>query len=244
MLDFLLVIPTLNEDRYVAEILKPLRSILKKKFKRYKIVIADNGSRESVKRFLKKMVKGSGDVDLMLDLEPNSKGAAIMSAFSRYDSRWYCFIDADMKSCLKYFEKMLGNDYRKYDLIMGSRYAGMKPVHKSRMRLFASLSYNRLMNLIFDEQVKDHQFGLKIFSRQAIGLVKKFSKEKRFAWDSEAIIICTYKKLRLCEVPLYWAEERSANSDIKKLIRYTSGMAPAVLRMFYRYRIAGIVAKD
>jgi len=238
----LLVIPTINEDKYVSEILGPLRRVLKRRFKNYRIVIIDGSTDSRIKALLKGIAASSKDVDVILNREPHNKGADIMHAFSGYESKRYCFIDADLAPSMKFFAHMLGSEFSDYDLVVGSRYADISLVKRPKLRLCVSLSYNKMVNLLFNDGIKDHQCGLKMFNRKAFEAVKSYSIERHFAWDTEAILICVYKGFRVYEMPMVWAERRSRNTNMKRLVGDTLIFFPALFRMFYRFRIKKILA--
>jgi glycosyltransferase involved in cell wall biosynthesis len=240
MLDFLLAIPTMNEKKYVAEILEETEAMLKRKFNNYKIVIVDASSEESEITLLKNLTKNNKNVELITGRNPSNKGSDVRYAFSRYDSKLYCFIDADLSPSIEYLKQMFGYFPYKCDLVIGSRYADKAVVQRPKLLLFASLSYNKLINIFFGDKVKDHQCGLKMFNRKALKIIKKFSQENHFAWDTEIILICTYKGLKLCEMPIYWVERRRQKTSIKKLVSDTLVFIPAMIRMFYRFKVKGI----
>jgi glycosyltransferase involved in cell wall biosynthesis len=241
MLEFLLVIPTINEDKYLSEILGPLRRVLKNRFKNYRMVIIDGSTDERIKTFLRGIAASSNDTDVILGREPHNKGADIMYAFSRYEAKRYCFVDADLAPSIKFIAHMLSGAFDSCDLVMGSRYAETSLVHRPKLRLFVSLAYNRMVNLIFSDGIKDHQCGLKMFDRKALEAVRAYSIERHFAWDTEAILACMYKNLKICEMPMEWTERRSRKTNMKRLVGDTLIFTPALLRMFYRFRVKRVV---
>ncbi len=237
MLDFLLVIPTMNEEKYIAEILKETEAMLKKIFSNYKIVIVDASSHKSTITLLKNLTKNNKDVELITGRKPYNKGGDVMYTFSRYDSKLYCFIDSDLAPSIEYLKQMLSYYSHKCDLTIGSRYADGAVVCRPKLRLFVSVLYNKLINIFFGDKIKDHQCGLKMFNRKALMIIKKFSQENHFAWDTESILICTYKGLKLCEMPIYWVERRGKKTSIRRLLNDTLVFIPAMMRMFYRFKV-------
>lgn len=237
MLDFLLVIPSMNENKYIKEIVAPLERILESRYSNYRIVIVDASRDEGVKTLLRSIGKNNKRVDIVLERRPHGKGADIMYGFSMYDASRYCFIDADLKPSLEYLRQMLGEEFDGCDCIAGSRYADMGLVRRPRLRLYVSLAYNRMINLLFDERIRDHQCGMKLFSRRAFKQIERLSEEKHFAWDTEVLLICARKNLKICEMPVGWVERRSKHTNMSRLIGDTAIFVPAILRLFYRFRL-------
>ncbi|EQD77366.1 glycosyl transferase, group 2 family protein, partial [mine drainage metagenome] len=56
-------------------------------------------------------------------------------------------------------------------VVTGSRYVPGAVVHRPRVRRLVSLGYNRIARWLFSENVRDHQCGLKAFSRTAVELL-------------------------------------------------------------------------
>lgn len=242
MLDFLLVIPARNEEQYIKGILIKADETLKDLVKNYKIIVIDASSTDDTVRIVEGIAKTNKRIDIIRDRERGAKGADIMYAFSKYNSKLYGFIDSDIVSAIGSLEEMLRQkDY--YDVIIGSRYMGLETPGRPMIRLYISRTYNKLLSLIFDDGVKDHQCGFKLFDKKAVELIRKYSLERHWPWDTEVLLICKYGGMRICEMKVDWKEVRARGNEanITRAISDIYLFIIPMIRMFYRFKIEKVV---
>lgn len=235
MLDLLLVIPTLNEEKNIKEIIPVAQRILKKNFKKYAIVVVDAESTDGTVQYVKSVMKSESHIQLMTGKRHN-RGADVMKGFSWNPSRLYCYIDADLRPTIGYLPRMAKAIDKGNDLVTGSRYLEGSMLHRPKLRLLVSLFYNNMIHWIFHDGVTDHQCGFKMFDRRALEMCKRYCKETHWAWDTEAILVCKQKNLRVLEIPIYWAERRSKNTNLKRLVNDILMFIPSVIGMYVRLR--------
>ncbi len=243
MLYFLLVIPAMNEAEYIEGIVLKADKEVGKYFKRYKIAVVDASSTDNTVNIVERLAKKNGRIDLIKGRKRGAKGGDIMYAFSRYDSALYGFIDSDIASAVGSFGDLIGN--KRCDVIIGSRYVDSKAPERPKLRLYISLFYNRLLSVLFGDGVTDNQCGFKIFNKRAVKLIERYSLERHWPWDTEALLICNSGGLRICEKKINWIEVRNRNNDanIKRAISDVYLFIVPMFRMFYRFRIARVVKK-
>ncbi len=233
MLDFLLVIPTRNEEKYIMEVVKKADHILSRHYIHYKIVVADGSSQDGTVGLVKKAMRQMPSLDLMANGESMERGTRIMRSFSKYNSKFYCSLDADMAPSLGALDDILEREIGKYDAVIGSRYAKPHLTIRPKLRMFVSRAYNSTVNILFHDGIMDHQCGLKIFDFKALGELKAHSRERHWAWDTEAILIVRRAGLKMHEVPVYWIERRNKKIDIRRLLVDIVIFLPAIARMYY-----------
>jgi glycosyltransferase AglD len=215
---------------------------LKRLVGNYKIVVVDASSTDETVEIVEKIAEKNKQIAIIKNRPRGAKGADIMYAFSKYDSRLYGFIDSDIVSSIDSLEDLLKykNDY---DVVIGSRYADSGTPERPKIRLYISTTYNRLLSVVFNDGVKDHQCGFKLFNKKAVELIREYSVETHWPWDTEALLICKYGGLKICERKIKWEEVRSRNSDanIRRAISDVYLFIVPMARMFYRFRIARVV---
>lgn len=237
MLDFVMVIPTLNEERYIAEIVKSSDKLLSSMFKSYKIVVVDESSTDATTKIIKALMKTHKTLALISGRTPGNRGLDVRYGLSKYDSRLYFFTDADLKPSLPYIRNMVKAQKSGCDVITGSRYIEENLISRPPLRKAVSKSYNLILNILFDEGIKDHQCGFKLFSKKAFRLINKLSRERHWCWDAESLFIAHYNNMKICEIPIVFIERRSGRTSIKRLLSDVSIYAPGTARLFYRFRI-------
>lgn len=242
MIDLLLVIPSRNEQEFIRGTLLEADKALRNLMTNYKIVIVDASSGDGTVEIVEKIAEKDKRVDIIKDREPGAKGADIMYAFSKYDSRFYGFVDSDMVSTISSLRNLLR--YKdNYDVIIGSRYMTSEIPERPMTRLYPSIIYNGLLSMMYRDGIRDHQCGFKLFSRKAVCLIRKYSLERHWAWDTEALLICKYGGLGIVEKKVSWKETRDRKSyaNVKTAINYAYFFTFPMLRMFCRFKILGVV---
>lgn len=236
LLDFLLVIPTYNEQKYISEVVTRANDILNKHFSNYKILIVDGTSSDKTVEKVRRAMRSNPKLAIITDGETSERGTRVMRGFSAYEAKHYCYIDADLTPSLGYLEKIFDDSMNKYDAIVGSRYVQIDMTIRPPLRMLVSRTYNIIINTAFSDGVKDHQCGFKLFDRRAVKALKKYSSEKHWAWDTEAILIMRREGLSIYEVPIYWVERRNKRTGFKRLWSDIVIFAPAIVRMYPKYR--------
>ncbi len=237
MLDFVMVVPTLNEQRYVGEMVEGADLLLSSLFKSYRIVVVDESSKDATVDIVKRLMKRHKSLNLIESRTPGNRGLDVRYAMSRYDSKLYFFSDADLKPSLPYIKKMIKAYKNDCDVVTGSRYVAGASVSRPPLRKAVSKCYNLMLNILFGENIKDHQCGFKLFSRKAFRIINRKSVENHWMWDVEVFLIALSNGMRIGEVPVRMRERRSRRTPIKRLMSDVSIHGPGILRLFYRYRM-------
>lgn len=239
MLDFLLVIPTLNEEKYMKEMLDKATKVLGLLFKNYLIVVVDASSTDRTELVVKQAIKANPRLQFIKRKKRGQRGSDVMYGMSRYDAKLYCYVDVDLAPSLVHLKNLIALNKEGYDVVLGSRYIDSGLLHRPPLRLAVSKAYNLMINILFGDKVRDHQIGFRIFDRKAFSLIRRSYREAHWAWDTEVILLAHYNHLKICEVPVRWIERRSERTGIRRLLRDVGIFIPSMARMFYRFRIAG-----
>jgi glycosyltransferase involved in cell wall biosynthesis len=232
-----LVIPTFNEGRYITEILDSSDKILSKLFDDYKIVVVDASTDNATKHITNKFIAKNKRIAIIRRNKRGQRGLDVIYAMSQYKSRLYFYIDADLTPSLRYLRKAIKEYDKGYQLVLGSRYLDRRLLKRPKLRKMVSLGYNKMIRIMFGDQIKDHQCGFKLFDENVLSVIKEKGKEKHWAWDTEMILITYYNKFRIKEIPIRWVERRSDVTSLKRLIKDISLFLPSILSMLYRFRI-------
>lgn len=236
MLDLLLVIPTLNEEKYIKEIIIKCDNTVKRSFHNYRIAIADGGSHDLTQSIVESL--GSRyPIDFVSAAMRNERGSRILYTMSKYRSRLYFFVDADLAPSMTHFKEAVDASRKGYNLVLGSRYKDKRMVKRPILRKIVSRSYNKMINILFSDNIIDHQCGFRLFDSGTFKVIKEYSREKHSAWDTEMILIAISNKLRIKEIPIKWTERRSKHTSIKRLVGDVSVFIPSLVRMLYRFKL-------
>ncbi len=237
MIDFLLVIPTFNEERYIREIITDSDRLLSSIHKSYRIVVVDASSTDSTTKIVREMENGMRNLSILESKDNGNRGRDVLYGMHRYNARIYCYIDADLGPSISHIREMLKWRDRGYEVVLASRYTDRAVLKRPALRKAVSMAYNRMINILFGDSVMDHQCGFKMFSAKAFREIYKGSEERHWVWDTEAILLAHCKGLRMKEIPIVWEERRSNRTRIGRLISDILIFIPGIARLFYRFMI-------
>ena len=238
MLDFLLVIPTFNEETFIKDMVSGSDRLLSKMYRNYKIVIIDAHSTDSTIKIVKGMSRRMPRVEIFESGIRGKRGRDVLYGMHKFDSKLYCYMDADLSPSISYIGDLVRKQRSGYDVVLASRYSLGSKLQRPPLREAFSRTYNIMVNLIFGDKVTDHQCGFKLFSKKAFDEIYEESEEGHWAWDTETILIAHYRKMKMCEVPIRWSERRNQRTGIARLLKDIYIFVPGIARLFYRFRIS------
>ncbi|MHA1344211.1 MAG: glycosyltransferase [Promethearchaeota archaeon] len=223
-----LFIPAFNEAAILENSIVQLIGHIDKLKKDYEIYIVDDTSTDNTKQIVKGLIKKYKPIKYLYFKNGPSRRENLALAFRKANHNIIGFIDADIipyvsESSLR---KTLRN-LQSADIIIGSRYAGIRP-KRNPWRLIISKSYNILLRFLFKSRIKDHQCGFKFFKkRKLFFLLDKlgydYSLKRGWFWDAELLIIAQKLGFRIKEIPINWEEGKKTSFKLQreaKIIMY------------------------
>ena len=117
------------------------------------------------------------------------------------------------------------------DVATGSRYCEGAQVRRPPLRQIVSRAYNRFVRMTFGESIRDHQCGLKAFTREAKTRLFAMSREDSWAWDTEVLVLAERSGMRVAEVPVEWSEYRWTRTPIRRLLSDVYLHGTSILRL-------------
>jgi len=208
-LDATVVIPTLNEERSISELLFSLR---RAGFSR--ILVIDGNSKdktvEIAKRFGVEVVYQNG----------RGKGAALVQAFGHeyLQSELIVIMDADgsmnpaeLPAFIEALE--IGND-----VVKGSRnLSGGGTEDMSLVRRIGNTFFVVLTNLLWSANYTDLCYGFAVFRKDAITKLYPNLKSRSFEIETEIFVKAKKYGLRIAEVPSVELRRKHGKSNLKAL---------------------------
>lgn len=225
-------IPAYNEEKIIEKNIKKINNYLKEHFDTYELVIVDDYSNDKTLKLSKNLEKTIGVRNVHFDNGPSRRenlGKAMLTA--KYD--YIGFLDMDLATDITYLQTLFFL-LEKYDIVLGSRYKGIKP-HREWWRLLFSKIYNIFMRVYFNSKISDHQCGFKAFRKEVLlRLLKEVGYDKTFKrgwfWDAELLIRAQKHKLSYIEMPVKWTRGEKSTFNFKREIK----MLGYVLKLKFR----------
>jgi dolichyl-phosphate beta-glucosyltransferase len=229
--DLTLVIPAYNEESRLPRTLAQLRAYLDRWSLNYRVVVADDGSRDKTAS----VADSFGPRFSTLSLPQNrGKGAAVRAGMLSATGRVVAFTDAD----LPYALQSLRAGYElirsgQCHVIFGARdFEGSRQhVRRRTLRRLASAVFSQIVRLLISRDVVDTQAGLKIFSAEACRAVFSRTVIDGFAFDAEVVYLTRYLGFPYERIAVELINEESSSLSIW---RHTLPMLQEVLRVRWR----------
>jgi len=201
-----LILPIYNECENLRSNFPKIYKLVKE-LGESEIIIAEDGSKDCTKKYVKKFAKLPG-VRLLSYKKRLGRGGALKRAIRVARGKVIAYIDIDLAVPLKYVPIAVKHVEEGNMVVVGSRYLKQSHSTRSAKRLFESLAYNALMRILLGSRIKDHQCGFKFWDASFAKSAAKIVKDNHWFFDSEMLVIAQREKLPVYEMPVEWKEQK------------------------------------
>ncbi len=231
--DLTVIIPAFNEERRLPWTLRELARTLESWDLDYRVVVADDGSRDRTPT----LTCGFGPRFSTISLSRNcGKGCAIRTAMLRATGRVLAFTDADLPFDLA----SLTDGYElirdgQCDVVLGARDIEQAACHARRRlsRTLATWLFRQVTKRLISRKVADTQCGLKLFSLAAARKIFSRAVVNGFAFDAEVVLLVERLGLRFHRLPVNLVREYASSLSVW---RDTLPMLRELLAIWWRNR--------
>jgi glycosyltransferase involved in cell wall biosynthesis len=223
-----------KDTRFLRSATETLEEATNKITSNFTLLIAEDGSNSS--DIVKELNQKYHNIVHIQHDQRLGRGKALRSAWNQVEGEVYVYIDVDMATDLTTFNAYanLLDRQEKFDLVTGSRYLANSQTKRPRLRRFASMAYNSLIEAIFRTGVHDHQCGFKSFSAKLIKVLSVEARSDSWFWDTEVIVLAKKFGFRICEIPVNWQEMKGRKTPLGRLARDVWVHGTGMLRLFWR----------
>jgi glycosyltransferase involved in cell wall biosynthesis len=227
------VVPAYREGKRIHDNLNRLLNELNKLDATYEVVVVSDGNTDATVREARRV--RSPRVRVFHYPMNVGKGFALSLGVAQCVGELVTFIDADMEldpaNIAVFIDLMESSNC---DAVIGSKRHPDSKVSYPRFRRFQSWTYQMLIRLLFNLDVRDTQTGLKLFRRQVLLDSLPLLAIKQFAFDLELLVVARHLGYHnICEAPI--------SLDFQFESTVNLGSAGRVLwdtaAIFYRLRI-------
>ncbi|QGR17964.1 glycosyltransferase [Sulfurisphaera ohwakuensis] len=202
------LVPTYNEAENIKELIPRIRQYLPDA----KIIIVDDDSEDSTAEIARKL-------DAIVFVRKGEKGLGSALRFGLLKGlelgfEYLATMDADLSHDPIYLPKMF-EEATKADLIIGSRYIeGGKIENWPLKRRIISKGANMLAKTLLRIDVKDNTSGYRVYSRNAIEVVKDCKNADGYEFQICAVYKVKRAGLRIVEVPITFRDRSKGKSKL------------------------------
>ncbi len=229
-----LIIPAKNEGNIIFRSLKEAEKVFDHYDWEYEIIVVDDGSTDNTYSEVLKAAKGNKSIKVVRK-KNGGKGSALKYGFNHCSGDLVTFIDADLDLHPKQIPLFISY-MRKYDadVVIGSKRHPLSKINYPLYRRILSQTYQILVAMLFDLNLRDTQAGLKLFKYEVLEDIMPRILCKKYAFDLELLVNARHRGFKIVEAPieLNWqrVEGRISLRDIGRIALDTAAI-------FYRLRI-------
>lgn len=206
-----IVIPTLNEEKNIEQLLNSLRDEISKRYDRedYEILIVDGGSRD-------RTVEIAKEFETKILHEDKGKGYALRKGAKKAEGDVVVLMDADLSHQPSELGLLIEGIKAGYDICMGSRFIqGSGTADMPWYRKLGNKFFVTLVNLFWGMSYSDLCYGYRSFRN---GVFEKLDLESEgFGIETEISIKSAKKNLKVVEVPSFEKERFAGEGKLQTL---------------------------
>jgi glycosyl transferase family 2 len=227
-LDVSVVIPCLDEEEAIAEVVQQARAALDAADVRGEVVVVDNGSQD-------RSVERAEEAGALVVHEPRrGYGSAYLAGLAAARGRFIVMADADGTYPVEMLGEFVARLEAGADLVIGSRFKGT--IEPGAMpwpnRYIGNPILTGMLNVLFGNNVSDAHCGMRALRRDVLPQLKLSATGMEFA--SEMVIKAGKRHLRVDEVPIDYRRrvgesKLSRMSDAWRHIRFMLVHSPTFL---------------
>jgi glycosyltransferase involved in cell wall biosynthesis len=222
------VLPVYNEERVLERSVRVLHVYLTDNIRHdWRIVIADNGSRDSTPQIAQQLEQSLANV-VAMHIPEAGRGRALTRAWLAGEADILAYMDIDLSTDLSAFVPLVNAIAEQgYDVAAGTRLGAGTETARSLKREVLSRGFVLLTNLLFQTRLRDTQCGFKAVSREAAHKLLPMVRDTGWFWDTELLLMAAKSGWRVAFVPVRWVEDADSRvrvvstvwRDLKGLIR-------------------------
>jgi dolichol-phosphate hexosyltransferase len=199
-----ILIPTLNEDLTIGEIVRDFREL----GYNHILVIDGNSTDNTVK------IAHESGADVRTQ-SGKGKGNAIIEAFEIIEQPYILMLDGDGTYSSKDAEKMLTPLFSGFDQVIGDRLVNAEEGSFSRLNLFGNHMVNYLFKIAHSRDLHDILSGYRAFTRSAIH--QMHLKQKGFEIETEISVESVRSGQRVMVIPVRYSRRPGTATKLSPL---------------------------
>ena len=207
------ILTCLNQEKVLENSVNRIKSVLDKNKINHEIIIVDDGSTDSTYDIMKRLSEKYKNIKLLKHPFNIGRGKAVSNGFKASKGDYIGFLDTDLELPPEYIPMFLSELKKGHDIAV--YYRKYKHNLHGIIRGITSHSYNFLVRLILNVNLKDTETGFKFFNRKKILPLLSEIKEERWFWDTEIMVRSYLNGLKVIEIPLIYIPNKKGGSTVK-----------------------------
>lgn len=221
--EFSVVIPVLNEEESLNELVEQIDSAFTNLKKRYEIVFIDDGSTDKTLEILQQFAKEKSNIRLFSFRRNMGKSTALTLGFKKAEGEFIITMDADLQDDPVNFERLIRTQENGFDVVSGWR----KNRRDSLLKIINSKFFNSfVIPILFGAKFHDMNSGLKLYKADVAKEIKIYGGMHRFI-----PVIASQFGYRVTETPITHHSRKYGYSKFKSTKILTD--IPDLITMYF-----------
>jgi glycosyltransferase involved in cell wall biosynthesis len=202
------VIPIFNEEQTIADVIKRLKTTLRKISLRYELIVVDDCSTD---RSLE--ISRNHSIRVFSLKKHMGKGYALRVGFAKAKGEIIATIDSDGSHRPEELPLLLAPILRNQaDFVIGSRFLNEKPVSAKKLNAIGVRLFNGLIRVFVGTEVSDSQSGYRVMKSEIVKALRLVSVG--YEIESEMLVKTARRGFRVKEVPISFEQRTYGRSRL------------------------------
>jgi dolichyl-phosphate beta-glucosyltransferase len=210
------VVPAFNEVNSIRRTVEAIGSHLQSRGRTYEIIVAADGN-DGTRELVADMACTDNRISVIGSAERGGKGRGVRNGVFKATGQYIGFCDADYKTPIEEFEKLLPWHEQGYEVIIGSRRVenAQVEVPQPLYRRLGSQAFGLVRNVLVGlGDIRDTQCGFKFFHRGAARAVFGRQRIDGYMFDVEILYLARQLGYRIREVGVRWQDDGDSRSNL------------------------------
>jgi len=204
-----LILPAYNEVHCIAQTIKEAKAYFTQRQLIHEIIVSADGD-DGTRELVADLAKADSALKVMGNVERRGKGYGIRRAVALAKGQIIGFSDADNKTPIDEFDKILPFLREGYDVVIGSRGLRESRIEtpQSFYRRLGSKGFAVFMHMLVGlHEIIDTQCGFKFLQRQAALNVFGRQRIDGYMFDVEILYLAQQAGHCIAQVPVRWRDD-------------------------------------
>ena len=206
----LLLIPAYNEEKRIEPVLRDYAEYFKQRYPaKFQIIVVLNGCVDDTIGVVHRVAQDYPAVSALEFSGPIGKGGALIEGLKLAPlADLIGYVDADGATAPAAFHDLVKHCERA-DCVIGSRWLPGALLHQSQpgRRQFASRVFHKIVQLLFQMDIRDTQCGAKVIRRSAVEKIHSSLQIADMAFDINLLYALKRARCEVLEIPTEWTDK-------------------------------------
>jgi hypothetical protein len=216
------VVPYFNNEKNLEENVLALYSFLKQNLGGdFELVLCNDGSTDRSAEVARGLERSLSQIRVTGYAQNRGRGFAVRFAAETCRGEFLIYADLDFPKTtdLRHILDMM-RSLQDNQVVVGSRFLRESETRRIWRRRAVSRAYRLLVRLLLPRlKIKDPDAGFKGFRLDGLKSMNRLSREHRWPWDLEMLIIARANGFAVAEIPINWDERHDRYVSSVNLFR-------------------------